>query len=821
MSIQAMQKENNINLSSIKIQYIVLIIEKIFLTPNVNFDIQLLYMKCYEICQERLYKELSVSIIKSVYSLSQNLLLKALTSDESIIEDVINLHELYSSNAFKLSDGLVYVENKVKNLYTQSFSFTILFEQIFFYNILTPILDEKIITLYIKKLKQSREDELNIECLKKFIDLLTKFKEIHIETNIVDKESNCLTLEEIIFSMTDENLKKGRMNCINDDFKNLKERFLSFFNKLFDLISIETTNHYSEYNAKFCDNNRLNYHSYIDMCNSILNREKILFSSLDKDYQLNVISIIFNQLILSDIEYLFTYIYDNIDNNENLNTISTVYKMFKCYSIDLFYKEFNSIIEKYILNLKNSIINFYDELTEKSTRKKSITDQNLTIHSLIIKILEHKNKIINFTTKLFNNETKDDRINQIVKSLFEKVVNIHNGFFIKKFIFYIHEEIKYSVKNNKFSNIHELKEPFLVIYKLIQEKDIFEKDYRDKLSKRLLRNSSLIKETEFSFLDIIRIESGKHFVKKIEVMIQDIWLSRQLSIEFSSRRIFSNPNSRMPSRHVSKHQNTQINQSTTNMPIITFDHNEKKIDFSIKILDNESWPVTNNNMKFHIPSELTTLSNQFNEFYVNKYKGRNLTYLNHLSWTEINANINNKKYILICSGIQMAILMLFNKTKQYSLPKIIELLEVSSQSLKEKDIESVVLQELENFIEENILLINNNNYTLNCSFQSNNYKIVLNKQKSKLNDNSDINKDKEICPMVLEDRKYKIDASIMKIIKNKKIVDFSSLHIDVSSYLKHFFIPDLSMMKARIENLIDRSLIIRDIENTELFKYSS
>jgi hypothetical protein len=61
----------------------------------------------------------------------------------------------------------------------------------------------------------------------------------------------------------------------------------------------------------------------------------------------------------------------------------------------------------------------------------------------------------------------------------------------------------------------------------------------------------------------------------------------------------------------------------------------------------------------------------------------------------------------------------------------------------------------------------------------------------------------------------------MRIIKSKKVIDFSSLLTEVGNVLSKYFPLEVSLLKMRIENLIDRNLVCRDEENSDLFKYSN
>ena len=111
---------------------------------------------------------------------------------------------------------------------------------------------------------------------------------------------------------------------------------------------------------------------------------------------------------------------------------------------------------------------------------------------------------------------------------------------------------------------------------------------------------------------------------------------------------------------------------------------------------------------------------------------------------------------------------------------------------------------------------------LNELFFSENEKINLNYRgliagKKKSEENT-----KEISHFVLEDRKYQIDAAIMHLLKNYKgeNMNFEKLKKLVCDYIKNFFIPEENLIKSRINNLLERNLIVKTVVNKEtLYSY--
>lgn len=72
---------------------------------------------------------------------------------------------------------------------------------------------------------------------------------------------------------------------------------------------------------------------------------------------------------------------------------------------------------------------------------------------------------------------------------------------------------------------------------------------------------------------------------------------------------------------------------------------------------------------------------------------------------------------------------------------------------------------------------------------------------------------------VEDDRRFTIDASIMKVMKSRRRIDYQMLIIETTKLLQQRFKPDPIQIKHRIEHLIERFFIERDEEDKRIFKY--
>ncbi|PWA79417.1 hypothetical protein CTI12_AA200760 [Artemisia annua] len=78
---------------------------------------------------------------------------------------------------------------------------------------------------------------------------------------------------------------------------------------------------------------------------------------------------------------------------------------------------------------------------------------------------------------------------------------------------------------------------------------------------------------------------------------------------------------------------------------------------------------------------------------------------------------------------------------------------------------------------------------------------------------------KKVVEDVDKDRRYAIDASIVRIMKSRKVLNHQQLVSECVEQLDCLFKPDFKVIKKRIEDLITREYLERDKENPQQFRY--
>ncbi len=77
----------------------------------------------------------------------------------------------------------------------------------------------------------------------------------------------------------------------------------------------------------------------------------------------------------------------------------------------------------------------------------------------------------------------------------------------------------------------------------------------------------------------------------------------------------------------------------------------------------------------------------------------------------------------------------------------------------------------------------------------------------------------DISDKVDEDRRHMVEATIVKVMKTRRKIEHNALIAESARILSLKFNPDPTMIKKRIESLIEREYMERDTEDRRFYKY--
>ncbi|KAJ7057195.1 Cullin [Mycena amicta] len=334
-------------------------------------------------------------------------------------------------------------------------------------------------------------------------------------------------------------------------------------------------------------------------------------------------------------------------------------------------------------------------------------------------------------------------------------------------------------KSNKSTGDDDLESSLnrvMILFKYLEDKDVFQTFYTTKLSKRLIHAVSASDEAEASMISKLKEACGFEYTNKLQRMFTDMSLSKDLTDSFKER---------MAQTHE--------------------DGND--IAFSIMVLGTNFWPLAPPTHDFLLPPELLPTFERFTRYYQTKHSGRKLTWLHNYSKNDLRTNYTNQKYILMTSAYQAAVLLQYNRNDTLSLQELQAATKISDE----------ILGQVLGLLTKAKVLVNEEKeqYDLNPGFKSKKIRVNLNMPiKAEVKAEAS-----EVLKAVDEDRKYVIQATIVRIMKARKTMKNQALIQEVISQISQRFAPKIPDIKKAIETLLEKEYIERVDGSKDTFAY--
>ncbi|KMQ95849.1 cullin-3-like isoform x1 protein [Lasius niger] len=436
-----------------------------------------------------------------------------------------------------------------------------------------------------------------------------------------------------------------------------------------------------------------------------------------------------------------------------------------------------------------------------------------------------KDRFDHFLHYSFNN---DKNYKQMIASDFEYFLNL-NPKSPEYLSLFIDDKLKKGVKGMTEQEIEGILDKTMVLFRFLQEKDVFERYYKQHLAKRLLLNKSVSDDSEKNMISKLKTECGCQFTSKLEGMFKDITVSNTIMDEFKDH-------------------------------VLTSGTNLHGVDISVRVLTTGFWPTQSATPKCSMPTAPRDAFDAFRRFYLAKHSGRQLTLQPQLGSADLNAifhgprreesscggldtpssssSIGNgssasgslvsqrssacstpRKHIIQVSTYQMCVLMLFNKRERLTYEEI-----QGETDIPERDLVRALQSLAMGKASQRILLKHprtkeiepSHCFCINDSFTSKLHRVKIQTVAAKGESEPER---RETRNKVDEDRKHEIEAAIVRIMKARKRMPHNILVTEVTEQLRGRFLPSPVIIKKRIEGLIEREYLARTPEDRKVYTY--
>ncbi|KAJ9696419.1 hypothetical protein PVL29_008573 [Vitis rotundifolia] len=460
--------------------------------------------------------------------------------------------------------------------------------------------------------------------------------------------------------------------------------------------------------------------------------------------------------------------------DEKVDDLSRIYRLY--HKIPRGLEPVSSIFKQRVSDEGLALVNqAIDAANNQAENVRSVHEQ-----VLVRKIIELHDKYMVYVCNCFMNQSL---FHKALKEAFEIFCNkTVAGCSSAELLAAFCDNILKKGGSEKLSDeaIEDTLEKVVKLLAYIGDKDLFAEFYRKKLARRLLFDRSANDEHERSILTKLKQQCGGQFTSKMEGMVTDLALARENQGHFE--------------------------EYLSNNPIAN-----PGIDLTVTVLTTGYWPSYKSS-DLNLPAEMVRCVEVFKEYYHGKAQQRKLSWIYSLGNCNISGRFDSKTIELVVSTYQASVLLLFNNSDRLSFSEIMD-----QSNLGHDDLVRVLL-------------------SLSCA----KYKILNKEPSTKTISPTDyfefnskftdrmrrikiplppVEERKKIVEDIDKDRRYAIDASIVRIMKSRKILSHQQLVTECVEQLSRLFKPDFKAIKKRIEDLISRDYLERDKENPNLYRY--
>ncbi|KAK4280998.1 hypothetical protein QN277_012548 [Acacia crassicarpa] len=419
----------------------------------------------------------------------------------------------------------------------------------------------------------------------------------------------------------------------------------------------------------------------------------------------------------------------------------------------------------------------------RDTGKQLVTDPDRLREPVdfVQRLLDLKDKYDKIITLAFNN---DKTFQNALNSSFEYFINLNvrSPEFISLFV---DDKLRRGLKGVGEEDVEVVLDKVMMLFRYLQEKDVFEKYYKQHLAKRLLSGKTISDDAERSLIVKLKTECGYQFTSKLEGMFTDMKTS-----EDTMQGFYANHGA-----------------ETGDSPAL-----------SVHVLTTGSWP-TQPSPQCNLPVEILGVCEKFRNYYLGTHNGRRLSWQTNMGTADLKAVFSkNVKHELNVSTYQMCVLMLFNNADRLTCKEIEQATRIPLSDLK-RCLQSLACVKGKNVLRKEPMskdIDDDDAFFFNEKFTSKFFKVKIGTVVAQRESEPE---NIETRQRVEEDRKPQIEAAIVRIMKARRTLDHNNIVTEVTKQLQSRFLPNPVVIKKRIESLIEREFLERDKLDRKLYRY--
>lgn len=212
-------------------------------------------------------------------------------------------------------------------------------------------------------------------------------------------------------------------------------------------------------------------------------------------------------------------------------------------------------------------------------------------------------------------------------------------------------------KGRSESKLNNELEESMVLFKCLEDKDVYLRIYSRLLERRLLRGLSHSVEAEKGIVARMQQEKCSFLIPSLQQMIADMGSSTELCHKFQS--------------YLQEQKNLEMN-----------------IEVSCKILHSRAWP-SQNIQAFNIPRELGQPLQCLENFHQSTHAGQKLSWVHAQGSAEVNVNYLRKPHVFIVGTFQVSVLLKFNNQDSVSFQELTDSTHLPEHELR-KQLQSLI-----------------------------------------------------------------------------------------------------------------------------------